>query len=104
MLAQDFSMTPPNNLPPPESPPFFMTRLLTANDLLGKTKWELDVMRNEIYARYGRMFLRKDLQDYFSAQSWYEPKHSPEDFPESALSNIQQKNVKFIADYQKGTR
>jgi serine/threonine-protein kinase len=38
-----------------------MTRTVTENDLQGKSDWELDVMRNEIYARYGRWFNRAEL-------------------------------------------
>ena len=35
---------------------------------------ELEIMRNEIYARHGWVFNRRDLQDYFGRQSWYQPK------------------------------
>ena len=39
---------------------------LTVEDLEGKTAAELDIMRNEIYARKGYIFKRKDLKNYFS--------------------------------------
>jgi hypothetical protein len=41
--------------------------------LYKKTLPELRLMRNEIYARHGKTFKSKDLRDYFSKQSWYEP-------------------------------
>lgn len=89
------------SLAKPDTPPFFMNRLVNNNDLTGKSNWELDVMRNEIYARYGRRFERKDLQDYFNKQSWYRPKYNPGEFPSSILSSLQQRNVEIIYNYQK---
>ena len=51
--------------------PWTSERLVTGSDLQGKSKEELELMRNEIYARYGWVFRRQDLQKYFDAQSWY---------------------------------
>jgi serine/threonine-protein kinase len=81
--------------------PFFMTRPVTEQDLEGKSAWELEVMRNEIFARHGRQFVRKDLQRYFSAQSWYVPRFPATQFPTSLLGSVQQKNVALILSYQK---
>ena len=50
--------------------PFYMLRSVTDGDLQGKTKTDLERMRNEIYALHGGTFVRKDLQDYFASQSW----------------------------------
>ncbi|RIK13034.1 MAG: hypothetical protein DCC51_16510, partial [Anaerolineae bacterium] len=81
--------------------PFFMNRLVTADDLAGLSQWELDVMRNEIFARYGRRFNRPDLQAYFDAQPWYTRRYNPEDFPtDQLLTEIQKQNAKFILEYQ----
>lgn len=101
------SFTPapvPPPAPVPQGLPFFMVRPVTPQDLQGRSPWDLDVMRNEIYARHGRTFKRKDLQDYFSRQPWYLPQYSPDGFPDSLLSPVQVKNVAFIANYQKGMR
>lgn len=38
-----------------------------------ETLSELRLMRNEIYARHGKIFKSKDLQGYFSNQPWYQP-------------------------------
>ncbi len=81
--------------------PFFMTRLVSAQDLRDKNQWDLDVMRNEIYARHGRRFKRKDLQDYFNDPPWYSPQYDPKEFPVSLLTKTQQENAKFIRDYQR---
>lgn len=77
-----------------------MTRALTKADLIGKSNWDLDVMRNEIYARYGRRFKRTDLQKYFDQQKWYFPKYYPEDFPIQLLTDLQVYNARFIQKYQ----
>ncbi len=101
-------ITPPTSLPstPPseseetKAPLFFMTRLVNESDLHGKSMWELDIMRNEIYARYGRRFQREDLQEYFTNQSWYTPKYFPDEFPYEVLTSIQKENAAFIREYQ----
>lgn len=98
------------SLPPASSPPannalpFFMTRPLTEDDLRGKTAWELDVMRNEIYARHGRRFVRRDLQWHFKQQPWYRGQYAPDAFPNALLSAIQQSNIAFIQQYQQKRR
>jgi hypothetical protein len=83
-----------------DTSPFFMKRAVADADLERKSAWELDVMRNEIYARHGRRFARKDLQTYFSAQPWYVPRYSISGFPASLLTAIQQNNALHIQKYQ----
>lgn len=78
-----------------------MTRLVTAADLEGLSTWELDVMRNEIFARYGRGFNRADLQAHFDQQPWYTRRYDPEIFPtDRLLTEIQKANAAFILTYQ----
>lgn len=91
--AYDYSKASGNGLYPWTS-----TRLVTAADLAGKSQWDMDIMRNEIYARYGRSFVRDDLQNYFNQQSWYQPNSN---FTESWLTSTESKNAAFIADWQK---
>jgi hypothetical protein len=73
------------------------TRLLTETGLRGKSARTLTLMRNEIYAVHGRIFQRKDLQDYFQRQSWYRPNPT---FQESWLSATERRNAAFILAYQ----
>jgi hypothetical protein len=77
------------------------TQYLSATDLLGFSRWELDLLRNEIYARHGRRFNRRELQAYFDQQSWYTPRYSSDAFPEHLLSAVERWNAEFIADYQR---
>jgi hypothetical protein len=80
--------------------PFFMVRLIGPKDLAGLSSSELDLLRNEIYARHGRRFSRKDLQSHFDHQSWYRPLYAPDEFPSNLLTEIQRKNVEIISAYQ----
>lgn len=75
-----------------------MTEKLDQLDLEGLTKWELDILRNSVYARCGRSFIRQDLQDYFNNQPWYKinPRYS-----DNLLTEVQKENVTLIYNYQK---
>lgn len=53
------------------------TEYLTKNDLKGMSKSEINLAKNELYARHGRKFKSKELQEYFESKGWYEPKYSP---------------------------
>ncbi len=57
----------------------------------------LRLLRNEIYARHGRMFSSTDLASYFSAQSWYKPKS---DFSEESLSKTEKANITTLAQVE----
>jgi tryptophanase len=80
--------------------PFLMIRLVTADDLRNKTPEELRRMRNEIYARHGRIFKDVGLQNYFSAQSWYIPRYPQDQFPAELLTAVQLANVTFIMKWE----
>jgi len=54
---------------------------------------DLRVLRNEIYAKRGRVFKDPTLQKYFEAQSWYKP--NP-DFKDESLSETESKNLAVI--------
>lgn len=54
------------------------TEYLTKSDLSGMSKSEINLAKNELYARHGRKFKSKELQEYFESKDWYVPKYSPE--------------------------
>jgi hypothetical protein len=54
---------------------------------------DLRVLRNEVYARHGRVFKDADLQKYFDAQPWY--KANP-DFKDDQLNEIEAANLAKI--------
>ena len=70
-------------------------------DLIDFTAWGCKIARNEIYARYGRLFKDQELQDYFNSRSWYYGYISPNDFDESILNEIEKANVRTITAYEK---
>ena len=58
---------------------------------------DLRVLRNEIYAKRGRVFKDPTLQKYFEAQSWYQP--NP-DFKDESLTEIESKNLAVIKEVE----
>ncbi|MBD2413586.1 serine/threonine protein kinase [Nostoc calcicola FACHB-389] len=75
-------------------------RPVTDVDLDGKSGFELDIMRNSIFASHGRRFDTPELQDYFNNQPWYRPIYSPKEFSPKLLSRLEQQNVDYISKYQ----
>ena len=69
------------------------TELVTEETLGAMFAEDLRVLRNEIYARRGRIFKDPKLQKYFEAQAWY--KANP-DFKDEMLSEIEAKNLAMI--------
>ena len=55
-------------------------------------------MRQEIYARHGKVFKEPWLQKYFASFDWY--KADP-NFTDDALSDVEKKNIATIAAYEK---
>ena len=51
--------------------PYSDTECLTAADVKGLSATEINLAKNELYARHGRIFDRQDLQQYFESCSWY---------------------------------
>lgn len=78
----------------------FDSRLLDESDLMGKTAYELSVMRNEIYARHGLIFRREEFAKYFSKKPWYKPKSRDLAEISKSMSTIEKANAKRIRDYQ----
>ena len=55
---------------------FASTRLLTEGELKNYKLEELEIIRNEIFARYGFIFQKGGKMDlYFSKQEWYRPRY-----------------------------
>ncbi len=81
--------------------PASRSRYLTAQDLVAANKDELNLMRNELYARYGYIFKVDVLQEFFSCKSWYSPTIPNGAFSESMFSDIELANLKLILLYEK---
>lgn len=77
------------------------TRLLTADEVASKTKAELRLARNEIFARHGAIFGVEDLDEYFKAKSWYTPSISISDFYDQVeMSMTEEQNINLIREYE----
>ena len=87
--------------------PWTSERLIGQEELSSLSLAELDIMRNEIFARHGWVFNRKDLQQYFESQSWYHPKGVQANreqinrLVESELTPLEKKNIQIIAFREK---
>lgn len=77
------------------------TRPLSRADLAGKSREELRLMRNEIYARYGLIFVSPELKAHFASEKRYSPKLTNVD---AFLSPLEQDNVAHIAAEEKLAR
>jgi len=76
---------------------YFENKTLTEQMLHGLSLHELRLLRNEIYARHGRMFHADWLQQYFSFQPWYS---ADENFKDEELSGNDKVNVETIVKYE----
>lgn len=74
---------------------WFSTNLVTDDALGALFAEDLRVLRNEIYARHGRVFKDAKLQKYFETQSWY--KANPE-FKDDQLTEIEVQNLAKIKE------
>ncbi|MFC2101174.1 YARHG domain-containing protein [Bacteroidota bacterium] len=81
-------------------------RLLSSNDLRYLSKWELSIMRNEIFARHGYKFQKNpSIIKYFVNLDWYN--NIPEVSTNSGyifkyyLSEIEKKNIEIIKKYER---
>jgi L,D-peptidoglycan transpeptidase YkuD (ErfK/YbiS/YcfS/YnhG family) len=74
------------------------TRRLTHDDLLSLSKWQLKIMKNEIFARHGYIFKSAVMKNYFQAKPWYRQQfHNVYHL----LTSIERKNIKLIKQYDK---
>src|SRR6266478_1817784 len=75
----------------------FENKLISDQMLRGLSLHELRLLRNEIYARHGRIFKTVWIQQYFGFQPWYDPK---EDFKDEDISGSDKTNIETIVAYE----
>jgi hypothetical protein len=73
-------------------------RLLKTADVENLPKSELEFMRNEIFARHGYCFAKKELRQQFENEDWYVP--NTVDI-RGFLTDIEKKNIALIKRYEK---
>ncbi len=73
-------------------------RLLKTGDVENVMKSDLTMMRNEIFARHGFCFSRKELRQQFENEDWYVP--NTVDI-RGFLTDVEKKNITLIKRYEK---
>jgi hypothetical protein len=76
---------------------YFENKTISEQMLQGLSLHELRLLRNEIYARHGRMFRAEWLQQYFYQQPWYT---ADENFKDEQVSGNDKLNVETIVRYE----
>ena len=56
------------------------SRYLTDEEINAYSSEQLELAKNEIYARHGRQFVTEYIADYFNSKSWYQGTIDPETF------------------------
>ncbi|MCQ2752259.1 MAG: YARHG domain-containing protein [Coriobacteriales bacterium] len=80
------------------------SRYYSESELSSMSLWDLYLARNEIYARHGRDFKNKDLQEYFKTKSWYSIKYTPEEFnaiEDTVFNDYEKKNALAMLEIEK---
>ncbi len=73
-------------------------RLLKEADVVNYLKEDLEIMRNEIFARHGYCFKKKHLREQFEDKDWYIPNSVD---IKNDLTEIEKKNIALIKKYEK---
>src|SRR5256885_6900617 len=76
---------------------FFENKLISDAMLRGLSLHELRLLRNEIYARHGRIFKTMWIQQCFGGQPWSDTK---EDFKDEEISGSDKTNIETIVKYE----
>ncbi|HEX8499468.1 MAG TPA: protein kinase [Pyrinomonadaceae bacterium] len=71
--------------------------LVTPADLSGVTTAQLRLLRNTVYARYGRSFREDDLRQYFASLPWYSPRDG---YSDRLLTTNDKANADLLKAYE----
>jgi hypothetical protein len=66
---------------------------LSNGDITGLSAYELRVLRNVHFARYGRKYDQPELRDYFLTRPWYKPSDS---YSNSMITETDKANINVI--------
>ncbi|MBQ7582871.1 MAG: YARHG domain-containing protein [Lachnospiraceae bacterium] len=76
------------------------TQLLTTDYLDTLSEEQINLIRNEIYARHGYIFKKEVYKDYFEKQSWYHGTNSDMDSVQALFNDIELENIEILVKYQ----
>ena len=78
--------------------PLASKKLLNEDDVANMNAADLQIMRNEIFARHGYCFRKKNLREMFEDKDWYIPNTVD---VKNDLTEIEKKNIALIKRYEK---
>ncbi len=70
---------------------------LKSEDLSGLTTQQLRLLRNAVFARYGRVFEAGELQQYFQSRPWYRARR---DYNDKVLTTADRANADLIKAFE----
>lgn len=76
------------------------SRYLTMADVEELSLREINYAKNEIYARHGRRFASKELQNYFNSKPWYKGTVDAENFDGSVFNAYERANADFLSEVE----
>ncbi|MDP2305540.1 MAG: YARHG domain-containing protein [Pseudomonadota bacterium] len=77
----------------PLEDPTVLANQLTVSQLDGLSRRDLRLLRNTIYARYGRPFKSDVLQGYFADKAWYQALPS---YTDGVLTDVDKRNIQLV--------
>lgn len=79
------------------------SQYISVSDLMGCSKENVSLIRNEIYARHGYSFQTESIRNYFMQQTWYTPNPNVNatTFSASQFNDYERANVNTIIQYEK---
>lgn len=83
------------------------SRYLTDDEIAAYSASDLELAKNEIYARHGRQFVTERIADYFNGKSWYQGTVAPETFDaqqDSIFNEYEIANIAQIAQWEQKKR
>lgn len=79
------------------------SRYLTDEEISVYNSDQLELAKNEIYARHGRQFVTDYIADYFNSKSWYQGTIDPDTFDaeqNSIFNEYELANISKIAEWE----
>ena len=79
------------------------SRYLTDEEVAAYSSDQLEMAKNEIYARHGRQFVTQYISDYFNSKSWYQGTIDPDTFDaqqDSIFNEYEMANISKIVEWE----
>lgn len=81
------------------------SRYVDDSDLDVLSQTDVQLARNEIFARHGRGFKTDWIREYFESTNWYEEEYDPDYFDnnivDSVVNDFEKTNANYILQYEK---